>query len=65
MFDILFCEGSVVLFRVGLALFKINEKNILKEKNFESLYMFLRQLATSVEDTAKLIEVCYLSPFFI
>lgn len=57
MFDILFCEGSVVLFRFGLALFKLNEKTILKEKTFEGLYMFLRQLAATVDDTSKLIEV--------
>ena len=37
----------------------MNEKNLLKEKTFEGLYVFLRQLAAQVEDSVKLIEVCY------
>lgn len=46
-----------MIFRVGLALFKMNEKAILKEKTFEGLYITISKMASLVDDTDKLFEI--------
>lgn len=45
------------MLKIGLALFKMNEKAILKEKTFEGLYLFLREMASLADDSMKLLDI--------
>eukprot|EP00011_Vannellida_sp_DIVA3-517-6-12_P013403 CAMPEP_0114604878 /NCGR_PEP_ID=MMETSP0168-20121206/770_1 /TAXON_ID=95228 ORGANISM="Vannella sp., Strain DIVA3 517/6/12" /NCGR_SAMPLE_ID=MMETSP0168 /ASSEMBLY_ACC=CAM_ASM_000044 /LENGTH=582 /DNA_ID=CAMNT_0001815719 /DNA_START=97 /DNA_END=1841 /DNA_ORIENTATION=+ len=56
VFDSLFLEGSKILFRVGLALFKYHEKAILKETTFEGLYSYINHMAEGTTDSSRLME---------
>ena len=48
-FDSFFLEGSKILFRVGLALFKINEKRILACSDFDSLFTTLKSMCPNAD----------------
>lgn len=50
IWDILFVEGTKILFRVALALFKINRQRILAINNAEELLAFLNKMGKNVFD---------------
>ena len=57
--DIFFAEGSTALFRVALALFQLNENEILAACDHTELFMCLRELGSSVTSADELISVAY------
>lgn len=59
VFDALFNEGPKVLFRVALALLKINEEVLLKCDNAGDIVMSMRQLARDMHHRDKLMHVAF------
>jgi hypothetical protein len=57
--DSLFYDGSVMLFRVGLALLGLNQKVLLKISSNEELMMFCRKLPLTISDSNILFDQAY------
>ncbi|ETO25862.1 hypothetical protein RFI_11276 [Reticulomyxa filosa] len=64
VWDILFAEGTSMIFRTALALLALREKEILKTERFEDVIMVLRDpCANELANADLFIAVC-LNPFF-
>ncbi|KAJ3433550.1 growth hormone-regulated tbc protein [Anaeramoeba flamelloides] len=59
IFDIVFAEGYKILFRVSLALFKINKAQILKCNSSTDLFTYLKNMSSDVIDPDKLINTAF------
>ncbi|KAJ6248007.1 growth hormone-regulated tbc protein [Anaeramoeba flamelloides] len=59
IFDIVFAEGYKILFRVSLALFKINKAQILKCNSSPDLFTHLKNMSLDVIDPDKLINTAF------
>uniref|UniRef100_A0A7S3DLP0 Rab-GAP TBC domain-containing protein n=2 Tax=Palpitomonas bilix TaxID=652834 RepID=A0A7S3DLP0_9EUKA len=59
VWDSLFAEGVKILFRVGLALLKINEKEILAAKGFDDLYMVLASISKNPEKNRRAMKEAF------
>lgn len=56
IFDCYLLEGEKIIYRIALALFKLNENYLIKAKNFESLMEKLKQITNEVKNPDKLLE---------
>ncbi len=61
IWDLFFYEGSVILFQVTLAMFKLKEKELLKLENSAQIFNALSDLPGEIDEVDKLIEVSLLS----
>ncbi|VDN15135.1 unnamed protein product [Dibothriocephalus latus] len=59
VWDLLFYEGSTVLFRVALAILKLNEEVLLETKNTASFFNAVSAAPASITDVAELCKVAY------
>ncbi len=57
--DALMLEGNMILFRVGLALLKLNEESILATKTMEECHELLKDICASCHDGDKLMKVAF------
>ena len=51
-------EGHKILFRVALAILKVNEKHILSMSDPVALFQFLKEVARHTFDVEELFNVC-------
>ncbi|XP_033630050.1 small G protein signaling modulator 3 homolog isoform X3 [Asterias rubens] len=58
IWDLFFYEGSVVLFQVTLAMFKLKEEELLKLENSAQIFNALSDLPGGIDEVDKLIEAC-------
>ncbi|XP_078668917.1 TBC1 domain family member 2B-like isoform X1 [Branchiostoma floridae x Branchiostoma belcheri] len=65
IWDAFLYEGSKVLFRYALAFFKASEESILQQKDYMSIFKFLRQMPQTMVDTRRLAQIAFhdLNPF--
>ncbi|XP_066278970.1 TBC1 domain family member 2B-like [Branchiostoma lanceolatum] len=65
IWDAFLYEGSKVLFRYALAFFKASEDAILQQKDYMSIFKFLRQMPQTMVDTRRLAQIAFhdLNPF--
>ncbi|XP_066523071.1 TBC1 domain family member 2A isoform X2 [Hoplias malabaricus] len=65
IWDAFFFEGSKVIFRYALALFKYKEEDILKIHDSVEIYQYLRFFTKTVTDSRKLTSIAFvdLNPF--
>ncbi|CAH1259224.1 TBC1D2B [Branchiostoma lanceolatum] len=65
IWDAFLYEGSKVLFRYALAFFKASEEAILQQKDYMSIFKFLRQMPQTMVDTRRLAQIAFhdLNPF--
>lgn len=61
VWDMFLNEGSKVLFRIGIALLKANQNNILNAKDSSELFLILRNIGTNIVDADSLIALAYKS----
>ena len=61
VWDMLFNEGSKVLFRIGIALIKMNEREILSVKDSGDLIVLLNRIGGDIIDADSLISFAYKS----
>jgi hypothetical protein len=57
IWDVLFCDGLVVLFRVALAMLKLHEDDILACDSATSIYVYLRNLPAQLVQADRLLKV--------
>jgi len=57
VWDVIFAEGAVVLFRVALAILSINAPEILAIDSPSELYVFLRTMTGQMHQADRLIKV--------
>jgi len=60
--DVFFYDGSKMLFRVALALFRLNEKILLNAKDTAELLLLCKQLPSTIEDAETLLNCAYEIP---
>lgn len=65
IWDIFFNEGSKVLFRIAIALFKIHESIIIETTDPGALFVKLRDLGKDVTDADALISIAYKDCSFV
>ncbi|KAK1789339.1 hypothetical protein P4O66_015278, partial [Electrophorus voltai] len=65
VWDAFFYEGTKVIFRYALALFKYNEEEILKIHDSVEIYQYLRFFTKTITDSRKLTAIAFgdLNPF--
>lgn len=65
VWDTFFCEGSKVLFRYALAIFKLFEEDLMKFTDAGHVFDFFRKVPKSRFDTQKVIHIAFvqLNPF--
>ncbi|KAI4885042.1 hypothetical protein NFI96_017716, partial [Prochilodus magdalenae] len=65
VWDAFFSEGTKVIFRYALALFKYKEEDILKIHDSVEIYQYLRFFTKTVTDSRKLMSIAFedLNPF--
>ncbi|KAG9281153.1 TBC1 domain family member 2A [Astyanax mexicanus] len=65
VWDAFFYEGTKVIFRYALALFKYKEEDILKIHDSTEIYQYLRFFTKTVTDSRKLMTIAFteLNPF--
>ena len=59
VFDCFLLEGQKILFRVSLAILKVNEHRILSISDQVSVLSFLKEVARHTFDVDELFHVCY------
>jgi len=59
IWDMFFAEGSKVIFRISMALFKHSEAKILAAKDASELFLVLRNLGHDIVDADVLISLAY------
>nr|VZI22452.1 unnamed protein product [Spirometra erinaceieuropaei] len=59
VWDLLFYEGSTVLFRVALAILKLNEEVLINTKNTASFFNTVSAAPASITNVAELCQVAY------
>jgi hypothetical protein len=59
VWDCLFYEGNKVLFRVALAIFKLNEEKILAVDDSMEIFQVVQNMPKRLLDCHKLIDVCF------
>ncbi|EFA78750.1 hypothetical protein PPL_08211 [Heterostelium album PN500] len=59
IWDVFFAEGSKVLFRFAVALFKMNEEKLLTCKDYNTLYNLIRKIPSMMYDADALIEYAF------
>ena len=52
-------EGSKTLFRVGLALLKLNEDALLAARNEDEVHALLKEIPSTCFDSERLVKVAY------
>ena len=57
--DVFFAEGSKVLFKVALALFRLNEQSLLASRDQGDLFMRLKELGKGIVDGDELLAAAY------
>eukprot|EP01121_Diplochlamys_sp_Union-15-3_P012997 TRINITY_DN3967_c0_g2_i1.p1 TRINITY_DN3967_c0_g2~~TRINITY_DN3967_c0_g2_i1.p1 ORF type:complete len:313 (+),score=25.66 TRINITY_DN3967_c0_g2_i1:182-1120(+) len=57
--DCLFFEGSKMLFRAGLTIFKMFEHEILTKTSFEQLFEYIKSLPSLVKDTKYFFDMMF------
>jgi len=65
VWDIFLYEGSKVLFRFALALFKLNEEEILRYDDHAEVFNFMKNMTNSIIDPRKLTQCAFegMNPF--
>ncbi|EGG18758.1 hypothetical protein DFA_02497 [Cavenderia fasciculata] len=59
IWDVFFSEGSKVLFRIAIALFKMNEEKLLTCLDYNTLYNLIRKIPSHAYDADTLIDVSF------
>ena len=59
VWDLFLHEGTKALFRVGIAILKIQRKEIMAQHSFQGIYKALRKDLTNCIDHQKLMSACY------
>ena len=59
VYDAFMLEGSKTLFRVGLALLKINEEALLATRNEEEAHTLLKEIPSLCFDSERLLKVAF------
>lgn len=59
IWDMLFNEGSKVLFRIGIAMLRMREKEILAVRDAGELVVFLNNIGKDIVDADALISCAY------
>ncbi|GAM22982.1 hypothetical protein SAMD00019534_061570 [Acytostelium subglobosum LB1] len=59
IWDVFFSEGSKVLFRIGIALFKVNEEKLLSCKEYNTLYNLVKKIPSIMYDADVLIDYAF------
>uniref|UniRef100_A0A0X3NUK9 RUN and TBC1 domain-containing protein 3 n=1 Tax=Schistocephalus solidus TaxID=70667 RepID=A0A0X3NUK9_SCHSO len=59
VWDLLFYEGSTVLFRIALAILKLNEEVLIETKNTASFFNAVSAAPSLITDVAELCKVAY------
>ena len=62
--DCFLLEGHKILFRVALAILKVNESHILSMSDPVALFQFLKQVARHAFDVEQLFQVQYICLYF-
>ena len=55
--DVFFCEGTIMLFRVTIAILKMNSDEIFGFDSASDLYVFLRGMTSGLHQADQLIKV--------
>ncbi|ORX90741.1 TBC-domain-containing protein [Basidiobolus meristosporus CBS 931.73] len=61
VWDIFFLQGMITLFRVAIALLKVNEKKLLKCQTSASMYGYLKSMTFSTYQVDQLIKTAFVS----
>ena len=59
IWDLFFCEGSVVLFRVALAMFKSHENQLKDLQNSADIFNSLSDLPRQIHEADELLDMAY------
>lgn len=59
IFDCYFLEGEKIIFRVALAILKLNEEQLLKAKHFETFMENLRNTTNNIKDPDVLLDTAF------
>ncbi|CAG0887153.1 unnamed protein product [Cyprideis torosa] len=59
IWDLFFCDGSIVLFQIAMGMMKLCEERIVKTKNSAELFAVLSELPGSIRDTENLLKVSF------
>ena len=58
IFDCIFLEGFKIIYRIALAIFKINQDELLKKQSFENIMDFLKDFSKNI-DKNELLKECF------
>ena len=58
IFDCVFLEGFKIIYRVALAIFKINQEELLKKQSFENIMDFLKGITRNIDEN-ELMRECF------
>jgi hypothetical protein len=61
VWDVMFVEGMIVLFRIAVAIFIINEKELLETSSPSAFYSFVHSMTSHLFSVDRLIKVGSLS----
>ena len=59
IFDSYLLEGEKIIYRIALAIFKLKENEILKEKNFETIMEVLKNSVNDIKNANELLETAF------
>ncbi len=58
IFDCVFLEGFKIIYRIALAIFKINQEELLKKQSFENIMDFLKSITKNIDEN-ELMRECF------
>ena len=58
IFDCVFLEGFKIIYRIALAIFKINQEELLKKQSFENIMDFLKSITKNIDEN-ELMKECF------
>jgi hypothetical protein len=58
IFDCIFLEGFKIIYRIALAIFKINQEELLKKQSFENIMDFLKSITKNIDEN-ELMRECF------
>lgn len=59
IWDCLFYEGDKIIFRVVLAIFKLNEKKIMELNSLESILLLFKEFTKNMDESEKLMNTAF------
>ena len=59
IWDVMFYEGSKILFRVALSLLKINESTIMAATRMDDLMQFIKDVPRTTQDASYVMKCCF------